>query len=142
MKINNKKSGTSFEYDFVQFLSHEGFWVHRLQDNQNGQPFDVIAAKDGKAYVFDCKDCKNDMFPLSRVEENQYNAMMLWQECGNTEGMFAMQTSKGIRIIQLSALTFLKAKGIKTVNKNDLLWYSKSLRKWLEGVSQSESNSK
>ncbi len=90
--------------------------------------------------MFDCKDCKNDTFPLSRIEENQHNAMMLWMECGNTEGMFAMKTSKGIRIIQLSALIFLKERGIKTVNRNDLLWYSRSLKEWLEGVNKSEDN--
>lgn len=124
----------------MQALSTQGFWVHKLQDNRNGQPFDVMAARDGNTYVFDCKDCKNDTFPLSRIEENQYNAMMLWMERGNTEGMFAMQTSKGIRMIQLSALVFLRERGVKTINKNDLLWYSKSLKEWLEGVRRSESN--
>jgi Holliday junction resolvase len=140
MKLNNKKSGTSFEYDFIHCLSREGFWAHKFQDNVNGQPFDVIAARNNRTFIFDCKDCKNDIFPLSRIEENQYNAMMLWMECGNSEGLFAIRCSKGIRIIQLSVLIFLKAKGVKVVNRNDLLWFSKSLKEWLEGVSNSEGN--
>lgn len=131
---NNKKSGTDFEDIFKQILSNYGFWVHKFQNNQNGQPFDVIAAKNGDTYVFDCKDCKNDTFPLSRIEENQYNAMMLWQKCGNHEGLFAMNTSKGVRIISLEVLEFLKSKNIKVVNKNDLLWYSTPLPKWMEGI--------
>lgn len=134
MKLNNKKAGTDFEYIFTGILSDSGFWVHRLQENRNGQPFDVIAAKSGHTYVFDCKDCKKDTFPLSRIEENQYNAMMLWQQCGNTEGLFAMNTSKGRRILSLEILEFLKEKNIKIVNKNDLLWYSTPLYEWLEGL--------
>ncbi|WP_246241030.1 hypothetical protein [Anaerocolumna sedimenticola] len=45
-----------------------------------------------------------------------------------------MNTSKGIRIISLEVLEFLKSKNIKVVNKNDLLWYSTPLKKWLEGI--------
>lgn len=137
LKRNNKKAGTDFENAFVQILSEQGFWVHKMQDNRNGQPFDVIAAKQGCTYVFDCKDCKNDTFPLSRIEENQYNAMSLWQQCGNQEGLFVMNTSKGIRILSLEILEFLKDRNIKTVNKNDLLWYSTPLSEWLEGLSGS-----
>jgi Holliday junction resolvase len=138
MKINNKKSGTSFEYDFTNLLSQHGFWVHRLQDNHNGQPFDVIAARNCMTYVFDCKDCQNDIFPLSRIEENQYNAMKLWQECGNSDGLFAMRCSKGVRIIPFNVLMFLKSKGFKALNKNDLYWYSKPFKEWMKGVSETE----
>ncbi|WP_246241028.1 hypothetical protein [Anaerocolumna sedimenticola] len=47
MRLNNKKAGTDFEYEFIHTLSKYGFWVHKLQDNHNGQPFDVIAARQG-----------------------------------------------------------------------------------------------
>lgn len=134
MRLNNKKAGTDFEYQFAHILSEHGFWVHRMQDNRNGQPFDVIAARQGTTYVFDCKDCKNDTFPLSRIEENQYNAMTLWQRCGNQEGLFVMNTSKGVRILSLEILMFLKERKMKVVNKNDLLWYSTPLKDWLEGI--------
>lgn len=132
--LNNKKLGTDFENDFIQVLSNHGFWVHRMQDNRNGQPFDVIAARENKTFVFDCKNCKNDTFPLTRIEENQYNAMKLWKLCGNNEGLFVMNTSKGIRIISLDKLEFLKSKGIKVISKNDLLWYSITIIDWLEGI--------
>lgn len=138
--MNNKKAGTSFEHNFTHLLSENGFWVHKLQDNHNGQPFDVIAAKNNMTFVFDCKDCQNDTFPLSRIEDNQYNAMKLWQECGNSNGLFAMKCKKGIRIIQFNILMFLKNKGFKSLNKNDLYWYSKSFNDWLKGVGETEGN--
>ena len=75
--MSNKSNGTAFEKEFAQLLSDNGFWAHCLQDNQNGQPFDIIAAKNGKVYAFDCKDCSGNNFKLSRMEENQRNAMFV-----------------------------------------------------------------
>lgn len=78
-----------FEREFAGKLAKNRFWVHRFQDNKNGQPCDVIAARNGKTYLFDCKDCAG-AFQLSRVEENQYNAMYLFHLTGNSRGMFAV----------------------------------------------------
>lgn len=97
--MSNKKNGTAFEQDFAELLAGYGFWVHLLQDNRNGQPFDVIAARNGETYVFDCKDCQYEIFSLYRIEENQEYAMRLWQECGNREGMFALKFPSGIRML-------------------------------------------
>lgn len=92
--MSNKSSGTAFECDFAARLSGYGFWVHRLQDNRNGQPFDVIAARNGKTYAIDCKECVDGIFRLSRMEENQLNAMRLWEETGNAEGLFAIRDAR------------------------------------------------
>ena len=59
LNMSNKSNGTAFEREFAQMLSEHGFWAHCLKDNQNGQPFDVIAARNGITYVFDCKDCQD-----------------------------------------------------------------------------------
>ena len=75
MKMSNKSAGTMFEREFAGKLAKNRFWVHRFQDNKNGQPCDVIAARNGKTYLFDCKDCAG-AFQLSRVEENQYNVFV------------------------------------------------------------------
>ena len=91
MEMSNKSAGTQFEREFAARLAAEGFWVHRFQDNKNGQPCDVIAARNGEAYLFDCKDCKTDAFSLRRVEENQFNAMRLFDTTGNRRGMFAIR---------------------------------------------------
>lgn len=92
--MNNKRQGTAFEKEFAGLLSEHGFWVHRLKDNENGQPFDLIAARDGKTYVIDCKDCGSERFRLSRVEENQSSAMRLWEGTGNKPGLFAIRNRK------------------------------------------------
>lgn len=90
--MNNKKVGNSFESEFCEVLSMYGFWVHLLSQNAAGQPADVIAVKNGKAYLIDCKVCSTDKgFALNRMEENQDLAMELWNECGNGQGWFAIK---------------------------------------------------
>ena len=53
----NRKVGTGFERDLCLSLSGCGFWAHNLAQNSQGQPFDVIAARNGVSYPIDCKDC-------------------------------------------------------------------------------------
>lgn len=79
---SNKKSGTEFETVFRKILRGNGFWSHKLVENENGAPFDIIAIKNGQAYAFDCKECSSDRFPLSRVEDNQITGMRKIQEAG------------------------------------------------------------
>ena len=115
--MNNKKSGTAYEKEFCQLLAEQGFWSHRLQDNSNGQPFDIIAAKDGKVYAIDCKDCQGMTFPLSRIEENQRYAMDLWRQCGNGDGYFAVQFGNGEEwLLYYSALMYLEENGTKQLS--------------------------
>lgn len=92
--MNNKRQGTAFEKEFADLLSANGFWVHRLKDNENGQPFDLIAVRERRAYVIDCKDCEGSRFRLSRIEENQSSAMRLWEATGNLPGLFAIRNRK------------------------------------------------
>ena len=94
--MSNKKSGNQFETELCEILSMYGFWSHNLSQNASGQPADVIAVRDGRAYLIDCKVCSTDKgFALSRVEENQEMAMSLWNECGNGQGWFAMKLPTG-----------------------------------------------
>ena len=87
---NNKKLGNDFESRFCEILYSEGFWVHNLAQNSAGQPADVIAARNGKTYLIDCKVCSNRGFALSRMEENQDLSMELWKDTGNGDGWFAI----------------------------------------------------
>lgn len=90
--MTNKKLGNSFEAEFCEILSGYGFWCHNLAQNAAGQPADVIAVRNGKAYLIDCKVCSTDKgFALNRMEENQDMAMSLWDECGNGQGWFAIK---------------------------------------------------
>lgn len=88
--MTNKKIGNDFESRLCEILSNEGFWTHNFAQNQAGQPADVIAVKNGKAYLIDCKVCSNRGFVLSRMEDNQDLAMELWQYCGNGDGWFTI----------------------------------------------------
>lgn len=86
----NKKLGNDFESELCELLFEKGFWCHNFAQNQAGQPADVIAVKNGRSYLIDCKVCSNRGFALSRVEENQDQSMDLWKFCGNGVGWFAM----------------------------------------------------
>ncbi len=88
--MTNKKLGNDFESAFCEILFEHGFWAHNMAQNQDGQPADVIAARNGKTYLIDCKVCSNRGFALSRFEENQDSSMRLWRLCGNGVGWFAM----------------------------------------------------
>ena len=90
--MNNKQAGNEFEREFCEILAIDGFWSHFMGDNRNGQPADIIAVRNKKAYLIDAKDCKNDRFVLSRIEDNQHMAMRCWEICGNNQGLFALNT--------------------------------------------------
>ena len=91
----NRKVGHSFEKDLCRSLSAYGFWCHNLTQNSQGQPFDVIAARNGMSHPIDCKDCSKNIFKMERIEENQFSAMTLWKDTGNGEGWFALRLSNG-----------------------------------------------
>ena len=82
--MSNRKLGNDFEQQLCEILFENGFWVHNLAQNQSGQPADIIAVKDNKAFLIDAKVCSDSTFSLSRIEENQHTAMQLWEKCGNS----------------------------------------------------------
>ena len=89
--MTNKTLGNSFEQELCEKLFEHGFWVHLLNMNKSGQPADIIAVKNNKAYLIDAKVCSSKGFALSRVEENQELSMGLWNERGNGQGWFALK---------------------------------------------------
>lgn len=93
--MTNKKLGNDFEQELCEKLSEYGFWTHNLAMNKAGQPADIIAVKDKKAFLIDAKVCSSRGFALSRVEENQELSMELWKECGNGQGWFALKVPTG-----------------------------------------------
>ena len=92
--MNNKQAGNDFEKEFCEILSKDGFWAHFMGGNRNGQPADIIAVRSKKAYLIDAKDCKNDRFVLSRIEDNQHMAMRCWEICGNNQGLQSLNAFK------------------------------------------------
>ena len=106
--MSNKKVGNDFEREFCEILSENGFWVHNLAQNQTGQPADVIAVRDGKAFLIDCKVCSTGRFQLKRIEENQQLAMEHWLDMGNDEVWFALKLDDNIVMINYLDLMYLK----------------------------------
>lgn len=88
----NRTVGQRFESAFCDALSKSGYWVHNMAQNYSGQPADVIAVKDKKALLIDCKVCDHDKFPLHRIEPNQHLAMQKCKKCGNGDAWFALRT--------------------------------------------------
>ncbi len=120
--MTNKKLGNKFELFFCEKLFSNGFWAHNFAQKQAGQPADVIAVKNTKAYLIDCKVCSKRGFNLDRIEANQDTAMDSWQKCGNGLGLFAFLVDEEIYMINYSWLdgyrcikSFLSNLDIKTV---------------------------
>lgn len=129
----NRKVGNSFEKDLCRSLSSYGFWCHNLAQNSQGQPFDVIAARNGVSYPIDCKGCSKNIFKMERIEENQFSAMTLWKDTGNGEGWFALRLMNGaIYMISFSNMeantlmkTVLSEREIKVLGEPLGEWVSK-----------------
>jgi len=114
--MSNKKTGTTFEKDFCILAADKGYWAHMLQGNVDGQPSDVIIAKDGISVLLDCKVCGNNKFLFSRIEENQECAMRKWLKKGNKYAIFALKVDSGIYMIPFMKLIALREAGAKQIN--------------------------
>jgi len=130
-RMSNKSVGTALERKFAKILADYGFWAHCMKDNQNGQPFDIIAARNGTTYVFDCKDCQGNIFQLSRIEENQYNAMTLWSDTGNGQGLFAIRMPVGIYVVPFRVLAIMKDRGESSVHQKDIAKMGQRFDYWI-----------
>ena len=126
MYRNNKKNGTAFEIWFRRALSEFGFWAHKLVENENGAPFDIIALKGGVAYAFDCKECSTERFPLSRVEENQILGMRKFDEAGGI-AFFVFRCGSEIRVAGAKLLFKAIECGKKSINIKDF----EPIEEWL-----------
>lgn len=127
----NKKIGNSFELMLGEILSQNGFWVHLLNANKSGQPADIIAVRNNKAYLIDAKVCTNNEFPLSRIEENQDLSMDLWNECGNGIGWFALKTSYGIYMISHYVMKAWRNCHHTTLSSQEIYELGNPIEKWV-----------
>lgn len=129
--MTNKKIGNDFESDFCEILFKNGFWTHNLAQNASGQPADVIAARNGKTYLIDCKVCSNRGFALSRMEENQDLSMELWKDTGNGDGWFALKVEEEIVMIpHFSIKALMREKSV--LNLTDIREYGVKLERWIK----------
>ena len=127
----NKKLGNDFEKELSEILYDAGYWVHLLNQNKNGQPADIIAVKNGGAYLIDAKVCSYEIFPFKRIEDNQRLAMDMWQECGNTTPYFALKCRNEIYMVDWNTIKDLIQNGKKQLNLDDMNKYGVRIATWL-----------
>ena len=130
----NKKDGNSFEAELCDTLSKMGFWAHNMAQTQTGQPADILAVIDKKAFLIDCKLCSSKGFALSRVEPNQETAMDYWWKCGNGFGWFAVKCLDKIVMISKYEIDQLKRAGINFLTPDMISDYGTSLDLWRTAV--------
>lgn len=133
MQKSNKKLGNEFEQEFCNTLYNHGFWVHNLAQNKAGQPADVLAVRNGKAHLIDCKVCSTKQgFSMKRVEENQRSSMRLWENCGNGCGWFALLVNNHVYMLSNTLIQSLKS--ASRLLPNDVKGLGKKLEEWLNDV--------
>lgn len=118
---SNKKIGNDFEKEFAEILSKRGYWVTFLTPKQNigSQPCDLIAIKNNKSILIDCKTCKTHLFPINRIEENQMQASKKYFKCGNTEYYIVIKYKKDIYTIPIDTIDFTQ----KSINlRTQMKW--------------------
>lgn len=127
----NKKLGNDFEKELCQILADAGYWTHNFASRKNGQPADIIAVKNGKAYLIDAKVCMYEVFPFRRIEENQHLSMDMWIECGNVTPYFALKARNEIYMVSYEFIKELAKQGKKQLNLEDMNKYGVRLAMWL-----------
>ena len=127
----NKKLGNNFEKELSEILYNAGYWVHLLNQNKNGQPADIIAVKNKKAYLIDAKVCSFEKFAFKRVEENQRLSMQMFIECGNTTPYFALKARNEIYMLSYKTIRDLIKQGKKQLDFAEINKYGTRLSTWL-----------
>ena len=127
----NKKLGNDFEQELCEILADAGYWVHNFASRKNGQPADIIAVKNGKAYLIDAKVCMYEVFPFRRIEDNQHLSMDMWIECGNVTPYFALKARNEIYMVSYEFIKELSKQGKKQLNLEDMNKYGVRLAMWL-----------
>lgn len=131
----NKLRGLAFESDLAKILHHEGFWVHQIQQKAAGQPADLIAVRNGRVFLIDAKDCQNDRFVLSRIEQNQHIAMRMFSQKAKTVPVFALRMEDEIYMLSyVEAHQQLMLKKQKSLSKYWCEVNLPTLEEWVGAV--------
>ena len=72
--ISNKKRGSNFENEFARILGNNGFWA-RL-DKGISQTCDIIAGKNNRIYMFECKTCSKNYFDMIQVITTDFTSQL------------------------------------------------------------------
>lgn len=113
-------------------------WAHCLKDNQNGQPFDVIAAKEMELLMYlTARTAKAGSFRLSRIEENQHNAMSLWSSTGKPSvTLFAIRMQGMVILAPYRMLAIMMESGTKQATRIELMRCGRLFERWIEHLNR------
>lgn len=116
--MNNKQKGNEFEKEYAEILRQKGYWVTFLTPKTHigSQPCDLIAIKDDKPLLVDCKTCDTHLFSISRIEENQRRAFEKYRKCGNTAFILAIKYNNRIYEIDMNTIDFTQ----KSIDLGDI----------------------
>ena len=116
----NRTNGVRFEKELCDQLFKRGWWSHNMAQNKDGQPADIIAVKSNIAVLIDCKVCENGTFPFTRVEENQENAMKVWENMGNSYAYFALKLKDEVHLFSFIRYDLMSRTEKKSLNEDDI----------------------
>ena len=105
--MNNKKLGTAFEREVVDYIAGTGAWVHFITPDERGaQPFDIIAVRNNVGIAIECKTLAGNKryFSIDRLEPNQIMAFEKWLACGNETPLIFVKWGEAIKVIPYSEL--------------------------------------
>ena len=120
--MSNRATGNKAEKEFCKLLADKGFWAHNMAQNSAGQPADIHAARNGRSYLIDAKDCSTDQgFMFSRIEPNQRSAMLLWEMCGNSPAQIAIKYNGQWWMFWLGYLLSLEQRGLKRLTTSEIV---------------------
>ena len=120
----NKKVGNHFEIDFCIDLFKHGWWVYNCPQNAYGQPADVIAVKGSTVLLVDCKVCTKQGFSFIRMEENQRNAMTMFENRTNYLPMFVFKLPEhDVYGIHWCTLKQLEDEGVRFLRNEEIRKY-------------------
>jgi hypothetical protein len=57
-------------------------------------------------------------------------AMRYWEMCGNNQGIFALNTSKGVYMLRYGVVQVLEIAGIKSLNMQSIEKYCTPYEEW------------
>ena len=115
--MSNKELGNSYENYVIRELQKKGYWVHLLKDNQNGQPFDIIAIGSQFILCLDAKHCVGNRFDFKNIRENQLNSFDYLSQFHNPyviRGFVIGDLNEPLRILTYGELERLKLIGMKS----------------------------
>lgn len=133
-KTDNRTNGGRFEQALSIRLADGGFWVHVIQQNQYGQPADIIAVKGKYHTLIDCKVISDRKgFPFERVEENQKYAMQSFQRKAKEMCYFALRLpDASVWMLSMERIRMLKGRGKTRLTEAEIPNNAWPLDRWLK----------